>query len=1239
MQVADGRVGDASNVSVYGAVSCIAFLRSIVNLARMSLVFVRTLGVSMLALLPGLAAEPLRWETGSGHRSAAVSPAQPGRTGFTLLPASQTGIQFTNTLSMEAAAKNHNLMQSAGVAAGDFDGDGLCDLYFCTVEGRNTLYRNLGDFRFTDVTEAAGVATTNLFSTGAIFADVNGDGRLDLLVSANNGGPTFFLNQGDGRFTNATAASGISMRPLGGTSLALGDLDGNGTLDLFVANYGETTILRSGGNLSVRTVNGQPVVSGRDARRWKIINGRIIEFGEPSAVYLNDGQGKFTPLSWTGGAFLDEDGQPLKQQPMDLSLSVLLRDINGDGAPDIYVCNDFQTPDRIWINDGRARFRAAHRRALRQTSVFSMGVDFADLDRDGRDDFIVVDMLSRLHSLRMTQMTETNMTPPRPGDIDNRPQIRRNTVFWNRGDGTYAEIANFAGLEASDWSWTPAFLDVDLDGYEDLLVSNGHARDTQDLDATRNPMDKSAAGALQHLAQFPKLETPNYAFRNRGDLTFEETGESWGFNSKQVCHGIVFADIDNDGDLDSVLSSLNDAPLIYRNESPAPRVTVRLKGQAPNTRGIGAKIVVRGGAVPEQSQQMVSGGRYLSADEAVRAFAAGTLTNRMTIEVTWRNGRRSLLKDVVPNRIYEIDETEAQISNQKTFFSNSPPLFVDASSLLGHRHHEEAFDDFARQPLLSKKLSQLGPGVAWMDLNGDGHDDLVIGSGRGGAPSVFHSTGKGMFNRTNLAGLATDDLLGLSSWVSEGKKSLLVARASYEASETAAVLSLTSSAIGVTVQTQKLISQGSPGPIATADVDGNGTLEMFIGGRVIAGRYPESGYSIVPSLEATRELGLVSGAVWSDLEGDGFPELILACEWGPLKIFRNSGGKLTPWNPRVASPALNAQLSTLGSFTGWWSSVTTGDFDGDGRLDIVAGNWGLNSGCRASPSSPLRLYHGDLAGDGSVQIVESEFDATLKKFFPQENLTMLAPSMPFLRARFPTHASFRNVGVSDAFADRIRVAKELEVTTLASMLFLNRGDHFEARPLPREAQWAPIFGISVADADGDGAEDVFLAQNFFATRDDVPRLDAGRGLWLRNDGKGNLVPMRAEDSGVYVWGEQRGCAVSDFDQDGRIDLVVAQNAGETKLFRNQRARPGLRIRLQGPAGNPDGLGAVVRLKHDSGFGPAHEVHGGSGYLSQDSAMSVLGMVAPPTQVVVRWPGGKNTETPVPAGAKEVIVTY
>lgn len=1188
----------------------------------------------LLAAAQSLCAQSPEWKQSEGYRSAAVKVPTTGRAGFTEVRA-QTGIEFTNTLNWASAAKNHNLMQSAGVAAGDFDGDGLCDLYFCSVEGRNSLYRNLGNWRFADVTDQAGVACPGMYSTGAVFADVDGDGRLDLLVSGNNGPNFYFHNQGTGRFTNLTAAAGLLSRPLGATSMALADLNGDGALDLFVANYGENTVLRSGGEFSVRMVNGKPVVSGRAGRRLKIIDGNLVEYGEPPSIYLNDGRGRFTPLSWTDGTFLDEDGKPFREAPMDLALSVMMRDINGDGIPDIYVCNDFQQPDRIWINDGRAKFRALPWTAMRHQSRFSMGVDFADVDRDGHDDFIVVDMLSRLHALRMTQSTDSNMMAGVVGLLDDRPQIRRNTLFHNRGDGTYAETANFAGVDASDWTWTPVFLDVDLDGYEDLLVSNGHAFDTQDLDtAAQTPPNRRPGGELAHLTSYPRLHTPNYAFRNRRDGTFEETGPRWSFNSTQACHGVICADLDNDGDLDVVVSSLNAPPLIYRNDSDAPRIAVRLKGRGANTRGINARITVRGGAVPVQAQEMICGGRYLSADEPVRAFAAGSPTNRLTIEVNWRSGTRSVIRDLPANAIYEIDEAGAGPAELPKPKAPAAPLFKDVSSLLNHRHHEEPFDDFARQPLLPRKLSQLGPGVAWLDLDGDGHDELVVGSGRGGALDMFNSHGKDAFTKSSLTNIATDDLLGLAAWHNEGKPALLVARAGYETSDSSMVLSVQAAGAAFEVNINTGISHGSISCLAVADMDGDGTLDRFIGNRVVAGRYPEVWSSLV-NTQLLHDAGMVSGAVWSDLDGDGFPELILACEWGPLKIFRNARGKLSPWNPPVQLETQNAKPEILSQLTGWWTSVTTGDFDGDGRMDIVAGNWGLNSSHQASFTSPQRLYYGDLNGDGLMSLIEAELDGALNKVVPRENLVMLAPALPFLRARYPTHASFRAAGVAEILGDRFRAAQELAATTLATTLLLNRGDHFESVPLPPEAQWAPVFGMSVADMDGDGDEDLFLAQNFFATRKDVPRLDAGRGLWLNNDGGGNFRAMGATESGVVAWGEQRGCAVGDFNEDGRVDLLLAQNGGETRLFENQTARPGLRVRLQGPPGNPAGLGAVIRLKHADGFGPAREIHGGGGYLSQDSVVPVLGLRAKPTHVLVRWPGGKTTEGPVADGAREV----
>ena len=348
--------------------------------------------------------------------------------------------------------------------------------------------------------------------------------------------------------------------------------------------------------------------------------------------YRNQGGHGFQAVSWTGGAFLDEDGKP-SSIPYDWGLSVMFRDIDGDGTPDLYVCNDFHSPDRVWLNDGRGRFRALPRLGLRQTSIFSMGVDFADLDRDGRDDFFVADMLSRKHANRQIQLMDRRPVQLPVGLIEDRPQYSRNTLFWNRGDGTYAELAHYAGVQASEWSWCPVFLDVDLDGFEDLLLVTGHLRDAQNIDIARRIEALSKGGKLSKLERlhlrrlFTPLRTSNIAFRNRGDLTFADAGPGWRFDSTRVCQGIAVADLDNDGDLDLAINCLDDGPLILRNDSSRPRVAVRLRGLPPNTRGIGARIKVLQKGIPAQSQQMLCGGHYLSGDDPIRVFAAASVTN------------------------------------------------------------------------------------------------------------------------------------------------------------------------------------------------------------------------------------------------------------------------------------------------------------------------------------------------------------------------------------------------------------------------------------------------------------------------------------------------------------------------------------------------------------------------------------------------------------------------------------
>jgi hypothetical protein len=444
------------------------------------------------------------------------------------------------------------------------------------------------------------------------------------------------------------------------------------------------------------------------------------------------------------------------------------------------------------------------------------------------------------------------------------------------------------------------------------------------------------------------------------------------------------------------------------------------------------------------------------------------------------------------------------------------------------------------------------------------------------------------------------------------------------------------------------LDDSSIGPLAVVDYNGNGMLGLFVGGRIIPGRYPvpassrlyrqEGGKLVLDEANTARlkDVGLVSAALWSDLDGDGYPELILACEWGPIRVFHNYRGVLTPIDLPVEFQG--TKFSKLSQITGWWNGITTGDLDGDGRPDIIALNWGRNTKYRASPTAPQRIYYGNFNGDGMTDIIEATRDESGKQV-PERDLDAVAERLGFVRARFPTYAAYGLASVPEILGEAMNVARAVEANTLDSLVLFNRSNHLVAVPLPPEAQFSPAFAACVGDYDGDGLEDVFLSQNFFATELKTPRCDAGRGLWLRGDGRGGLQPVPGQESGVMVYGEQRGAALCDYDHDGRVDLVVTQNGAETRLFHNVGARTGLRVGLAGPAGNPCGIGAVIRLEYGDRMGPAREVHGGSGYWSQDAAVQVMGASEPATKVWVRWPGGKITTAAVPGGVKELLVSH
>jgi hypothetical protein len=560
--------------------------------------------------------------------------------------------------------------------------------------------------------------------------------------------------------------------------------------------------------------------------------------------------------------------------------------------------------------------------------------------------------------------------------------------------------------------------------------------------------------------------------------------------------------------------------------------------------------------------------------------------------------------------------------------------------------------------------------VCWCDLTGKGREDLVISSGKGGRLAVFTNDGHGGFQPNQSPALeqsVSQDQTTVLEWPGNGSNvCILAGYSNYEAQQPT-----NSTVRALDLASGKLLDLGigiqdGLGPMALGDMDGDGYLDLFVGGRVKPGRYPEPSSSRIYRFkegafhvdEANSKLldqcGMVSSAVWSDLDSDGFPELILACEWGPIRVFHNDHGRLSPLNLPLALPslasldwgarsarmqisALDPPPSTLDQLTGWWNGVTTADLDGDGKLDIIASNWGSNSKYQSHRAAPLRLYFGDLNDDGGVNLLEAYFEPLMKKYVPERRLDITAQAMPYLRARFASYQAYADSGIDEILGDRQVQSHFLEVNWLESSIFLNRGSRLEPRLMPREAQFTPAFAVVATDFDGDGHEDIFLSQNFFAVEPETSRYDAGRGLLLKGDGHGALHPVPAGESGIAIYGEQRGAAAADFDGDGRVDLVVAQNAAETRLYKNLRAKPGLRVRLKGPAGNPRGIGVQLRVKHGENMGPVREVHGGSGYWSEDSPVQVLANAQSPAQLWLLWPGGRSFTVDVPAGATEVEI--
>lgn len=1192
----------------------------------------------------------LKWHKEAGYYWAALQSLKNGKPGFKQLDVSKTGIEFENYLSEQAVTKNRLFLGGSGVAAGDIDGDELPDLYFTRLEGANVLYKNLGDWKFQDVTKSAGVSLSDYHCAGTVFADVDGDGDLDLLVTTYMHGTILLMNDGKGNF-HREPHSGLDPETKGATTMSLADIDGDGDLDLYVAHYRAQTIgnLYTPGELAKQKIferSGKGIRVKRKFRdHYTIIhtqNGmQVREYGKQDELYLNKGGiGKgwhgFEKVKDLKSHFLNAKGEKVGVG-QNWGLTAHFEDVNDDGLPDLYVCNDFWTPDQFWINQGNGIFKAIDPLKLRHFSFSSMSVAFGDINNDGKTDLFTSDMLGASHQLRLQEVKDVTPFPSRISDMEGQPQYARNMLYVNRGDGSFTETGNYSGVAASGWSWASVFMDVNLDGREDLLVNNGNLYDTIDLDtqlflAQRNQKQSQNIESFHNgILKFPSLKLQNHAYKNEGNLKFRDVSKQWGFESKDIAQGLALADLNRDGTLDLITNRMNQPPGVFANTTMQPRIGVRLIGRSPNTQAVGARVVLLGGPVKQQ-KQIVSGGNYLSGSSSQLMFAADKSNTNHTLMVHWPDGQTSEISGLHSNRVYRINEDSITV-RPDTVGRRTPakPVFKDISSHLHFKEHRNAFKK-RMQKHMPLMLGQLEPGVAWLDYNGDERPDMIETSGKGGKLAFFSNEGHGIFKRENISGI-TDSLnagqSGIVGWRTSKGINMVVGISNYDKSS-----STEPSAYYYLIHRGKVIRgqelphmDSSTGPLAAADYTGDGNIDLFVGGRVIPGKYPKSvssalyeneGEHFVPDKVNTnllKHVGMVTGAVFTDYDSDGWPDLLISTTWGSLKLFKNNHGTFQDITKQVG----------LAKYQGWWNGVATGDFDGDGRPDIVATNWGLNGRYQLIKGHPLRMYYGDLNSDNHPDIIQANYDTAMQAYVPIRNLSFYVDLKPLL-SQLDSYRDYAQSSLREILGPMMDLMPYKEINTLQSMVFMNKsGQKFMAHPLPQAAQLTTNFDASVGDYNNDGNEDIFLSQNFFGLPPADSRMDGGRGLWLQGNGTGQFTAVSGQYSGIKIYGEQRGAALSDFDNDGRVDLAVTQNGDQTKLYKNQTEKRGIRIRLIGPKSNRSAIGGSLQLVYRNGSkGPKREIQAGSGYWSQNSSVQVLGYqdTPEPSALIVHWPEGK-----------------